>query len=117
VVGNGRCTVPCRDYETIANECIVRNEERCGERSLQQSDDFFTASGKLVGGVGHRARPGAVLENSTAGVAKLASLSAAFECFFDFEGQCLRQVGLLHKTSQLVGEKVRSDFVLLIAAG
>ena len=32
-------------YEPIADECVVRNEERCGERSLQQSDDSFTASG------------------------------------------------------------------------
>ena len=37
-------------YEPITDACVVRNEERCGERSLQQSDDFFTPSG--AGGEG-----------------------------------------------------------------
>jgi hypothetical protein len=43
-VGNGRRTVPCRDYETIANECVVRNEERCGERSLQHNPTISSRS-------------------------------------------------------------------------
>ena len=34
-------------YEPIADEFVIRNEERCGERSLQQSDDSFTASDGL----------------------------------------------------------------------
>ena len=37
MVGNGHRTVPCDDYETVGNECVVRNEKRSGERSLQQS--------------------------------------------------------------------------------
>lgn len=45
-VGNGHRTVPYRDYQTNVNECGVRNEERCGERSLQQSDDFFAVPGR-----------------------------------------------------------------------
>ena len=52
VVGNGRRTVPRRDYETFGNECLARNEERCSERSLQQSEEFFTAPGGLQGGLG-----------------------------------------------------------------
>jgi hypothetical protein len=49
VVGNGRRTVPCRDYEAIANESVVRSEERCGERSLQQSDDFIACGAAQPG--------------------------------------------------------------------
>ena len=42
----------CRDYATIGNKCVVRNKEPCGERSLQRSDDFFTAPGADVEGFG-----------------------------------------------------------------
>ena len=41
VVGNGRRTVPCRDHERFGNKCVVGDEERCGERSLQQSGELF----------------------------------------------------------------------------
>ena len=43
--GDRSLTVPCRDYETVRDECVARNEEHRGERCLQRTDDFCTATG------------------------------------------------------------------------
>jgi hypothetical protein len=41
-VGNGRRTVPCSGTRPLTMSALSVNEERCGERSLQQADNLHT---------------------------------------------------------------------------
>ena len=63
-------------YEPIADECVVRNEERCGERSLQQSDDSFTASEGLQDRVDFAMEEDLLLPGSMA--QRLMEISSSF---------------------------------------